>query len=140
MTADKLEKRELFESYIRQVIEIAPGTAHAYNALGYSFLERNVRIAEGMKLVEKAFELAPDDAAIIDSVGWGYFRLGELEKSVTFLQRAFSLNPDPEIAAHLGEALEKTGRREESLKLLQEALQANPDHPALQSVIKKYHP
>jgi len=91
-----------------------------------------------MKLVEKAYELATNDAAIIDSLGWGHFRLGALNKSVEFLRRAFALNPDPEIAAHLGEVLWKSGQHDEAIQLLQDALKNNPDNKILAALLKKY--
>lgn len=93
-----------------------------------------------MKLVEKAYQLAPDDAAITDSVGWGYYRLGKIDKSVEFLRRAFTANPDPEIAAHLGEVLWVQGKKEEAVKFLQDTLKANPDSESLRAVIKKFVP
>jgi tetratricopeptide (TPR) repeat protein len=138
MTADKIGKLALFEQLMRKLIVVAPDAAQAYNALGYSFLERNIRIAEGMKLVEKAYELAPGDAAIVDSVGWGHFRLGDLNKSTEFLRRAFALNPDPEIAAHLGEVLWKNGNQEEAIKLLQDSLKNNPNNKVLSTLLKKF--
>ena len=140
MAADKIGKLELFEQLLRKLIEVAPETSQAYNALGYSFLERNVRIAEGMKLVQKAYELMPGDAAIIDSVGWGHFRLGDFKQSVEFLQRAFALNPDPEIAAHLGEALWKNGSKQEALALLRRSLAEHPENKMLQKLLKQLAP
>jgi len=140
MTADKIGKIIIFEQLMRKLIGIAPDAAQAYNALGYSFLERNIRITEGMKLVEKAYQLSPDDPAIIDSVGWGHFRLGDLNKSAEFLRRAFALNPDPEIAAHLGEVLWKSGHKTEALQLLQDALKNNPDNKQLSILIKQFTP
>ena len=140
MTADKIGKVIIFEQLMRKLISVAPDAAQAYNALGYSFLERNIRVTEGMKLVEKAYQLSPDDAAIIDSVGWGYFRLGDLNKSADFLRRAFALNPDPEIAAHLGEVLWKSGHKTEALQLLQDALKNHPDNKQLLMLIKQFTP
>jgi tetratricopeptide (TPR) repeat protein len=140
MAADKLNKVELFEQLIRKLMKITPDNAHAYNALGYSLLERNLRIPEAMKLVEKAFELAPDDAAIIDSMGWGHYRLGHLEKSVEFLRRAFAANPDPEIAAHLGEVLWKQGDKDGARKVWGDSSKANPDNDALKAVMKRFIP
>ena len=137
MMADKLGKLAIFEQLMRQLISVAPDAAQAYNALGYSFLERNVRIAEGMKLVEKAYQLAPDDAAIMDSMGWGYFRQGDLIKSSEFLHRAYALNPDPEIAAHLGEVLWKNGNKTEAQVVLQDAIKRHPDNKLLLALIKK---
>lgn len=140
MAADKLGKPEVFEQMLRKLIRVAPDHAQAYNALGYSFLDRNVRIEEGMRLVEKAYALVPDDAAITDSMGWGYFRQGKLDKSLEFLKRAFSLTPDPEIAAHLGEVLWLQGEKEEAGKVLQDTLKAHPESEVLRALIKKYIP
>jgi tetratricopeptide (TPR) repeat protein len=140
MAADKLNKTELFEQLIRKLMKVSPDNAHAYNALGYSLLDRNVRIPEAMKLVEKAYQLAPDDAAIIDSVGWGEYLMGNLDKSVEFLNRAFASNPDPEIAAHLGEVLWKKGDKEGARKVWQESAKANPDNEALKAVMKRFIP
>ncbi len=140
LIADKLNKTETFEQLIRKLIKVEPNNAHSYNALGYSWLERNVRIPEAMDLVQKAYKLAPDDAAIIDSMGWGYYRLGLYDKSVEFLQRAYKANPDPEIAAHLGEVLWVKGDKDAARKVWTESAQTNPDNEALQAVIKKYIP
>ena len=140
MAADKLDKVELFERLIRKLMKIAPDNAHAYNALGYSLLDRNVRIPEAMKLVEKAYQLAPDDAAIIDSMGWGEYRLGNLDKSVQFLRRAYTSNPDPEIAAHLGEVLWKQGDKDGARKIWADSAKTNPDNEALKAVMKRFIP
>ena len=140
MAADKLGKYDLFEQTLRKLLQVAPDQAQAYNALGYSYLERNVKIEEGMKLVEKAYQIEPNDAAITDSVGWGYYRLGQLDKSVEFLRRAFAADPDPEIAAHLGEALWVQGNKDEAKKVLQNAIKTNPENEMLRLVVKKYIP
>lgn len=140
MAADKLKKNELFEQLIRKLLKLEPDNAHAYNALGYSLLDRNVRIPEAMKLVEKAYQLAPDDAAIIDSMGWGHYLLGNLDKSLEFLRRAFTANPDPEIAAHLGEVLWKQGDKDGARKVWADGARNNPDNEALKAVIKRFVP
>lgn len=140
MTGEKLAKYDESEKLLRQLIQIKPDHAHAYNALGYSLLERNVRIAEAVVLVEKALELAPDDLAVMDSVGWAYFRSGKLDESVKMLRRAFAGNPDPEIAAHLGEVLWVRGDKEQATKLWQDSLKANPDNAPLQAVMKRFLP
>ncbi|MBI5437621.1 MAG: tetratricopeptide repeat protein [Nitrosomonadales bacterium] len=140
MLADKTGKPEIFEQLMRQLIQTKPDHAHAYNALGYSMLERNERIPEAVELVEKALQLAPDDVAIMDSVGWGYYRSGRLDESVKLLRRAFAGNPDPEIASHLGEVLWVRGNKEEARKVWQDSLKANPGSALLQAVIKKFIP
>jgi tetratricopeptide (TPR) repeat protein len=140
MAADKLNKTELFEQMIRKLMKIAPDNAHAYNALGYSLLDRKVRIPEAMKLVEKAYQLAPDDAAIIDSMGWGEYLSGNLDKSEGYLRRAYTVNPDPEIAAHLGEVLWQRGDKEGARKVWTDSAKANPDNEALKAVMKRFIP
>ncbi len=140
MVASLMGKRDVFEKMMRKLIELKPDHAQAYNALGYDFLDRNERVQEGMQLVEKAYALAPDDAAITDSMGWGYYRLGDLAKSLEFLRRAYAANPDPEIAAHLGEVLWVQGNKDEAKKIWQQALKDYPDNSVLLSVIKKFQP
>jgi tetratricopeptide (TPR) repeat protein len=140
LIADKLNKPDAFEQLLRKLIKVNPENAHPYNALGYSWLERNVRIREAMELVEKAYKLAPDDIAIVDSMGWGYFRLGQYEKSITFLRRAYKANPDPEIAAHLGEALWVSGNKADAQQVWTENAKANPKNETLQAVIKRFIP
>jgi tetratricopeptide (TPR) repeat protein len=140
LQAEKLDKHEMFEKLIRQLIRIEPDNAHAYNALGYGLLMRNVRLQEAMELVQKAYKLAPDDAAIIDSMGWAYYRLGQLEQSLEFLQRAYAANPDPEIAAHLGEVLWVKGERESAQKIWRASEQVHPDNTLLQEVIRRFLP
>lgn len=140
LVADKLNKPEIFEQLARKLIKLEPDNAHSYNALGYSLLERNVRIAEAMALVEKAYQLAPDDAAIIDSMGWGYFRLGKFDKSLEFLRRAYHANPDPEIAAHLGEVMWVSGDKEGARKVWAESAAVNPGSDALKAVMKRFMP
>ena len=138
MLADQLGKHDIFEQMMRKVIEIKPDYAQAYNALGYSLLERNERVPEGMQLVEKASQLSPDDAGIIDSVGWGHYRMGNLDKSLEFLRRAYKIDHDPEIAAHLGEVLWVQGEKEQAKRIWDDALKSHPKNEALQSVIKKF--
>ncbi|MFZ2302626.1 MAG: tetratricopeptide repeat protein [Gallionella sp.] len=140
MLAEKNGKPDVFEQTIRQLIQVKPDYAHAYNALGYSLLERNERIPEAVELVEKALQLAPDDIAIMDSVGWGYYRSGRLDESVKLLRRAFAGNPDPEIASHLGEVLWARGSKDEARKIWQDSLKAHPGNALLQAVIKKFVP
>lgn len=140
LLADRLGKPDVTEQLLRKLINIQPDNANAYNALGYSMLERNVRIEEGMQLVEKAYKLAPDDAAIIDSMGWGHYRQGKLEKSLEFLRRAYAVNPDPEIAAHLGEVLWAHGDKEEAKQIWSGSLKQHPQNEPLQAVMKKFLP
>jgi tetratricopeptide (TPR) repeat protein len=140
MMAEKIGKPGEFEQLMRKLIKIKPDHAQAYNALGYELLERNERIPEAMQLVDKALQLAPDDAAIMDSVGWGYYRSGKLDESIKMLRRAYAGNANPEIAAHLGEVLWIRGQKEEAKKIWQSSLKDNSGNEQLQAVIKKFDP
>jgi tetratricopeptide (TPR) repeat protein len=101
MTAEKLDRVDAMEG--TRVIELRPDYAHAYNALGYTFADRNVRLAEALQLIEKAHQLAPEDAFILDSLGWVHYRLGDLPKARKYLEQAFEARPDPEVMIHLAE-------------------------------------
>jgi tetratricopeptide (TPR) repeat protein len=138
MMADKLHKPALMEKLLRKLIRLDPNNANAYNALGYSFLDRNVRVAEGMRMVEKAYELAPNDAAIMDSMGWGRYRQGQFDESLEFLHRAYKADPDPEIAAHLGEVLWMRGDKDQAREVWSDALKQHPNNAALHAVMKKF--
>ena len=97
------------EAQLRKLIQTQPDNPQAYNALGYSLADRNQRLQEADKLVEKASSLAPNDAFIMDSVGWVKYRMGDTSDALKFLRKAYDLQPNAEIGAHLGEVLWKTG-------------------------------
>ena len=140
MLAEKLDRMDILEAHLRKLIEIKPDHAHAYNALGYSLADRNQRLDEAQRLIAKAMELAPDDAFILDSMGWVLFRKGDHQGALGYLQKAFTLRADPEIAAHLGEVLWTLGRREEAARTWREAAKEHPDNEVLVKVIKRFNP
>jgi Flp pilus assembly protein TadD len=131
---------DVLESNLRHLIKIRPDYAHAYNALGYTFADRNERLPEARTLIETALKLAPDDPFIMDSMGWVLFRLGQNKEGLDFLQRAFSLRPDPEIAAHLGEVLWSDGQREQAQKIWAGMIKDHPGNELLQKTIKRFVP
>ncbi len=137
MLAERAKQFEPMERSLRQLMKVAPDNQHAYNALGYSFAERNVRLPEAYDLIKKATELAPEDPYIMDSLGWVEFRLGRLEKAEETLRRAYGLKPDPEIAAHLGEVLWKRGREEEAKKLWRNANAKDPKNETLKGTLQR---
>ncbi|MHB1291785.1 MAG: tetratricopeptide repeat protein [Sulfuricella sp.] len=138
MAAEKLGKIDVLEQDLRKLIQIKPDYAHAYNALGYTLADRSERLDEARQLIEKALELAPDDFFVMDSLGWVYYRMGQLEKAEDTLRRAYIGQHDAEIAAHFGEVLWARGKREEAEKIWRAALKENPGHEALLNVIKKF--
>ena len=137
LTAEKLERFDLLEQNLRKLIEVRPDHAHAYNALGYSFAERNTRLPEARKLVEKALELSPEDYFIVDSLGWVQYREGDLKGAAQTLRRAYGGRPDAEIGAHLGEVLWVMGDRAEAKRIWQESLKTAPDNETLLKTIKR---
>jgi tetratricopeptide (TPR) repeat protein len=140
MLAEKLERLDLLEANLRKLISLQPDRAHAYNALGFSLADRNLRLPEAQGLLEKALELAPDDPFIIDSMGWLMYRMGRHQQALEFLRKAYTTRPDAEIAAHLGEVLWVAGQRREAEKIWLEAAKKTPDNDALNSTIKRFKP
>ncbi len=137
MMAEKAGKPGDMEVLLRALIAAKPDFHHAYNALGYSLADRNVRLPEAKKLIEKAVELAPGDAYIQDSLGWVEFRLGNTARALDILQTAYGKRPDPEIAAHLGEVLWSQGQRDQALKIWREGLMLSADNETLQGTLKR---
>lgn len=140
LLAERIGKLDVLETYLRRLIELKPDHAHAYNALGYSLADRNVRLDEAAQLVDKALQLAPEDPFILDSKGWVLFRQGDTAGAIDWLKKALAVRADPEIAAHLGEVLWVVGRREEALETWDKAAKANPGNEVLAATIKRFKP
>lgn len=137
MVAEKSERLADMERLLRELIRRKPDFHHAYNALGYSLADRNLRLPEAKALIEKAVSLAPDDAFIQDSLGWVEFRLGNLPRAIEILTAAYRKRPDAEIAAHLGEVLWTAGQRDQARKIWREGLLTAPDNETLLSTLKR---
>ena len=138
MLAEKLDKVDIMETSLRKVIKLAPNNQHAYNALGYSLAERNLRLQEAYELIDKALKLAPEDPFIMDSMGWVQFRLGRIDEAEKLLRRAYELRPDPEIAAHLGEVLWVKGQREDAKKFWRDANSKDPKNDTLKNTLVRF--
>lgn len=137
MLAEKADKLDLMEAALRKIIRLAPDNQHAYNALGYSYAERNIHLQEAYTLIEKALKLTPEDPFIMDSMGWVQFRLGKLQEAEDFLRRAYALRPDVEIGVHLGEVLWVKGDKEAAQKLWRDARQKDPQNELLKSTLTR---
>lgn len=135
--AEKLGRLEEMERLLRRIMAEKPEYHHAYNALGYSFADRNVRLGEARQLIMKALEFAPDDPFITDSLGWVEFREGNKAEALRVLQKAYRARPDAEIAAHLGEVLWSLGQREQALSVWREGLQLNAQNETLVETLKR---
>jgi len=125
------------ERLLRQVIALDPGHAHAYNALGYTLADRNLRLPEALTLISHALELAPADPFILDSMGWVKYRMGERDAAIEYLERAYRKRPEAEIAAHLGEVLWVQGQREPALKVFREAASKDGGNATLRDTLKR---
>ena len=137
MLAEKVGKQDEMEQLLRRVIAAKPDYHHAYNALGYSLADRNVRLPEARQLVAKALEFAPNDPFIVDSLAWVEFRSGNPAEAVRLLQGAFQVRPDAEIAAHLGEVLWSLGQRDQANAIWTKGLELNAENETLQDTIKR---
>ncbi|MEZ2720412.1 tetratricopeptide repeat protein [Paenalcaligenes hominis] len=126
---------EELETLLRQVIDLQPHNANAYNALGYTFVDQNENLDEAQGLLEQALELEPNNPYILDSVGWYFYRIGDYQAALEYLVRAYELLPDAEVAAHLGEVLWAKGRQNEARDVWLKALKPeNPNYKLLRTM------
>ena len=137
MLAEKLDNMAEMERLLRQVIALKPDYHHAYNALGYSLADRNIRLTEAKQLVQKALEFAPGDPFISDSLAWVEYRMGNKAEALRILEGAYKQRPDPEIAAHLGEVLWSMGQRDRAQSVWREGLLMTGDNETLQETLKR---
>jgi tetratricopeptide (TPR) repeat protein len=137
MMFEKLNKLADMERLLRRVIALKPDHQHAYNALGYSLAERNVRLPEARTLIKKALELSPGEPSITDSLGWVEYRLGHREEAIRLLRDAYRGQPDAEIAAHLGEVLWVSGQTDEARRVLREARQRDAANEVLRETLTR---
>ena len=137
LTAERIGQPETLEKHLNHLLKLKPDHAHALNALGYSWAERNIRLPEAQELIAKALSLMPDDPFIMDSLGWVLFRQGKNEEALNTLERAYKIRNDPEIAAHLGEVLWMLNRQDDARRTLKDAARQHPDNEVLAATIKK---
>ncbi len=140
LAAERVDRLDLLESDLRQVLQQEPDHAHALNALGYTLADRTTRYQEALSYITRALELAPHDPAIIDSMGWVQYRLGNLDKALYYLRKASESLKDDEVAAHLGEVLWVKGEHEAAAKVWHEGLREYPDSKILRRVIERFNP
>ncbi|CAN7189682.1 tetratricopeptide repeat protein [Cupriavidus necator] len=136
---DERQKRyDSMEKGLRKVIALQPQQKQGYNALGYSLADRNERLPEALKLLERASELGPDDPYIMDSLAWVKFRMGDLRPAADLLRNAYSKAPEAEIGAHLGEVLWQLGEHDEARKTWTEAVRVDPENETLVDTLRRY--
>jgi tetratricopeptide (TPR) repeat protein len=125
---------------LETLAEEYPDDAAILNAYGYLLTDEFGRNDEARDYIERALALNPDNAAIIDSMGWVLFKLGDYATARDYLERAYRLEAEAEIAAHLVDARWQLGERESALELLRQSLEANPDSPHLREVNERLAP
>ncbi len=135
-----MDRVSVAESDLRSIVAADPENAEALNALGYTLADRTDHYAEAQVLIEKALRLQPDSPAFLDSLGWVQHRLGRDAEALRNLRRAFALQKDPEIAAHLGEVLWLHGDKDAARAVWKEGIALDRDNRALRRVVQTYHP
>jgi tetratricopeptide (TPR) repeat protein len=125
------------EADLRRLIELDPEDADALNALGYTLADRTDRYQEALDLIQRALKLKPDTPAIVDSLGWVLYRMGRTEEALPHLRRAFELQRDAEVAAHLGEVLWMSGDKDEARSIWRVGRELDPDNRALKQVLER---
>jgi len=125
------------ENDLRSILAQDPNHAATLNALGYTLTNHTQRYEEAADLIERALELSPGDPAILDSLGWVYYKLGQYNESEVLLREAHNAFPDPEVAAHLGEVLWVQGRQFEARDVWRDGLSRVPDHPIILEAVRR---
>jgi len=128
---------DIAENNLRLVIASQPENAAALNALGYTLADQTERYEEAEALIRQAYILQPDEASIVDSMGWIAYRLGRLQESIQFLQKAWSMDRNPEIAAHLGEVLWVSGERDAAITIWGEGRSIDRNNPVLVETLER---
>ncbi|CAI8925058.1 TPR repeat-containing protein PA4667 [Pseudomonas sp. IT-93MI4] len=137
MLAEKRNDLAQMEKDLRLIIKRDPDNAMALNALGYTLSDRTTRYAEAKALIEQAHQINPEDPAVLDSLGWVNFRMGNLDDAEKYLRQALERFPDHEVAAHLGEVLWVKGNQREAKQVWGKYLKDQPDSIILRSTIKR---
>ena len=127
----ELGKLNEAEEIFKKAISLKPGYATAYNALGFSYADRNVKLDDAKRYIEIALSIEPQNHYIMDSMGWVHFKLGNYDIAYEFINKAFAIQEDPEIAAHLGEVLWKQGKKLEAQSIWQTYLEKFPENAVL---------
>lgn len=140
LTYERIDRLAGAEADFRRLIELDPENADALNALGYTLADRTNRYQEALALIERAMKLKPDTPAIIDSLGWVLYRLGRTAEALPHLRRAFELQRDAEVAAHLGEVLWAGGDKDEAKAIWRVGRELDPDNRVLKQTLERHQP
>jgi len=136
--SEKMGNTLLMEQLLLEAIKLKPDYATAYNALGYSYADRGIKLPEAKRYIEIALSYEPNNHYILDSMGWIHFKLGNLEIASMFIKKAYAINKDPEIAAHLGEILWTQGKEEEAREVWENSLNRHPSNTVLLETTNRF--
>jgi tetratricopeptide (TPR) repeat protein len=137
LLAAEIGRVDTAERNLRMVIASQPENAAALNALGYTLADQTERYEEAEALIRQAYILQPDEPSIIDSMGWIAYRLGKLTEATEFLRKAWQIDKNPEIAAHLGEVLWVAGNKEEAMTIWREGRQVDAENAVLVETLER---
>ncbi len=140
LMAEKVDRLDMAEADFLNVISQEPENANALNALGYTLADRTARYQEALMYIQRAVELVPDDPAILDSLGWVSFRLGNIDDALKWLSKAFNKLEDAEIAAHYGEVLWYNNQKQKAREVWEIGKKQNADNPVLVETLKRIQP
>ena len=140
LVAERTDHLDIAIQDLQHILGNDPDNVRALNALGYTLADRTDRYAEALVYIEQAYAQEPDDPAIVDSLGWVHYRLGNLDQAQEYLRQAFELSGDGEIGAHLGEVLWASGDRDGARRVWKTARETDPDNPILREVMQRYQP
>jgi tetratricopeptide (TPR) repeat protein len=140
LTAEKLGDLAAAEQDMRRILANDPDNVRTQNALGYTLADKTARYEEALVYITRAYEQTPDDPAVIDSMGWVQYRLGNLDIARQYLQQAWDMTGDSEIGAHLGEVMWQQGDYEAARKVWEKASETSPDNTVLQETLKRFNP
>ncbi|MEM7360802.1 MAG: tetratricopeptide repeat protein [Pseudomonadota bacterium] len=138
LVASELHELETAEQDYKFILSQQPNHANALNAFGYTLADQTERFDEARELIEKALELRPEDAHILDSMGWVLFRLQQYDEAIDYLRQAYETMPEAEVAAHLGEVYWVTGETDKAKAIWREAHEKDPDNRLLTKTLERF--
>lgn len=137
LLAQELEKFDVAERNLKTILAIDPNQINALNTLGFILTDHSTRYSEALTYINRALKLQPQNPSVLDSMGWLQYRLGNAKSALDYLQKAYQLSPDSDIAGHLGVVLWETGDHKTATKLWESALEKSPNDKNLQALIAK---
>ena len=138
LIAEKVNRIDITENDLLKLLAAEPKNANALNALGYTLADKTKRYKEALGYIQRAAALLPDDPAILDSMGWVSYRLGNMQDALKWLKLAFDKLKDAEIAAHYGEVLWKTNQHKKAREIWKRGRELDANQPVLVETLKRF--